>query len=130
MALYTLATSLVAMTAWLVLSTDLFIRPSAIHYNGWNVTLVRETPFGDVWGRWSTEIRVTGTGEECSSGIRPGFYQDTPDSTVSYRLGPWAQRCMDAGPPLVIVDTWQALIFGVIPVRPIHRTTVISIEAK
>lgn len=126
--LYSFVAIILIMALWLVLSTDMLMRPTAIHYDDRRVTFVRETPFGDVWGVWSTEIRVTGTGEECSSGRNRAMYQVKEDSTVTYYLGPWADRCLEQGPPLVIVDTWQALLLGVIPLRPVRITTVIEIK--
>ena len=126
MTFYTLVGMVMLLAGSLIFSTSLLIRPLAIHYNGAEVTFVRETPFGEVLGEWSTEIRVAATGRECSSGTHLSTYQEEPNNTVNWRLGVWAAPCLEAGPPLVIVDTWRALLFGVIPIRPVQIVTVID----
>jgi hypothetical protein len=119
------------MTTWLVLSTQMVLSPKSIHYsdNG-EVTFVRTVPFGDVWAKWSTEIRVSATGRECHSGRNEALYQVVEGDTVLYSLGDWAQKCLQEGPPLVIVNTWKAYLFGIIPLRPTRMVTIIEVDRK
>lgn len=119
---------LTLMTAWLVGSTGMVISPSGIHYSGRDVTFVRATPFGDVLAEWSTEIRVSATGRECHSGTHLAEYQQEPDDTVIYELGDWANKCLEEGPPLVVVNTIQAKLFGLIPLRPIRIVSIIEVD--
>lgn len=119
---------LTLMTAWLVGSTGMVIVPSGIHYSGRDVTFVRATPFGDMLAEWSTEIRVSSTGRECYSGTHLAEYQQKPDNTVVYELGEWANKCLEEGPPLVIVNTIQAKLFGIIPLRPISIVSIIEVD--
>ena len=124
--LYLLLSVALTASTWLLVGTDLLIRPQAIKYDGKNVTFVRKTPFGDIWANWTTEIRVSETSLECHSPLGRSVYQRIDGDTVSWELGAWADPCLSNGPPLVIVDSWQALIFGVLPIRPTHLVTVID----
>lgn len=126
--MYFLMALMMLATSWFVVSTDMFVRPTGIFYDGRKVTLVRQTPFGDMQGRWWTEIRVANSGLECDTGPHFAPYQQEPDDTVTYYLGEWATPCIEEGPPLVIVDTWQVLLFDLIPLRPVEMTTVIKLS--
>lgn len=122
-----LASILIAALYWTVPSTA-FLRPYALSLEGARVTFVRGTPSGGVWARWTTEIRLLDTEQgvarprlECSAnGV--SYYQPEPDDTVYYTIGAYATPCLDAGPPLVIIQRWRPMLFGVIPLRPIIRS--------
>ena len=128
--LYLLLSVALTASTWLLVGTDLLIRPQAIKYDGKNVTFVRKTPFGDIWANWTTEIRVSETSLECHSPLGRSVYQRIDGDTVSWELGAWADPCLSNGPPLVIVDSWQALIFGVLPLRPTHLVTVVDMTPE
>lgn len=131
---WTMLIAVLLLTAWLSLSTHVFIRPVAIHYDGRDVTFVRETPYGSVWGKWNTEIRVVKHGFECNSGTHDAEYQqvDADDEngiakdTVQYKLGPWATPCLERGVPLVIINTWTVKLWDLIPLRSARLTTIID----
>lgn len=133
---WTLLTGLLLMVAWLTCSTQFLMGVEDIHYDGDQVTFVRTTPFGDVWAEWTTEIRVSRESKECHSGRHRALYQQIPEGnaegatphTVNYSLGPWATPCLNFGPPLIIVNSWQAYLFGVIPLRPHHLTTIVDAQ--
>ena len=125
--MYTMISMLILITLWLVLSTDLVLRPTAIHYDKTTVTLVRETPFGPVWARHSTVIKIAGTNEQCVNSGAMEKYEPIEDNVDTYELGSWADRCINIGPPLIFVDTWQVMLFGIIPIRPYQLVTVLEI---
>jgi len=105
--------------AWLSLPSSLFLREISTTVIGNQVTFVRELPLGPVTAEWQTEITLINEGGfECNSGAwQVAYYQQTPGNTVRYELQPWANACINAGPPFYITNTRRVLLFGLIPLR-------------
>lgn len=124
-----LASVLIVLTiAWALVPSSVFIRVISMDITEEGVVrFVRETPMGAVQARWHSEIYlVDADGRECNSGDwHWANYQPVPGNVVSYEIGEWADRCLEAGPPFYIVTTRQVMLFGIIPLRPdVHRTDV------
>ena len=111
--------------AWLSVPSSLFIREISTTVDGHEITFVRELPLGSVTAEWQTEITLIDEGGfECNSGAwRVAYYQEAPGNTVRYELQPWADACIDAGPPFYITNTRRVLLFGVIPLRRVVSVT-------
>ncbi|SLN74723.1 hypothetical protein ROJ8625_04087 [Roseivivax jejudonensis] len=110
---------IIGTALWLCLPSSLFIRPVSLQVAGDNVRFVRELPFGTVDAVWRSEITlIDGDGYECNSGDwQEATYQEIAGNTVTYRLGDWAERCLDAGPPFYLMTKRRVMLFGVIPLR-------------
>ena len=121
--------------AWLAFPTGFFIQPISISYsaatdNFMFTRIVRDGPLVSVREatgergyrvRWMSEINFTQTDRqlECSSGpARVAFFQIGASDTVEYPALEWAQRCLGAGPPLLIVNTRQIMLWGWLPLKP------------
>ena len=111
--------------AWLSVPSSLFIREISTTVDGHEITFVRELPLGPVTAEWQTEITLINAGGfECNSGAwQVAYYQETPGNTVRYDLQPWANACIDAGPPFYITNTRRVLLFGLIPLRSMVTVT-------
>ena len=105
--------------AWLSLPSSLFLREISTTVIGSQVTFVRELPLGPVTAEWQTEITLINEGGfECNSGAwQIAYYQEIKGNTVRYELQPWADDCINAGPPFYITNTRRVLLFGLIPLR-------------
>lgn len=106
----------------------MFLDPLAYIVKEDIVTFKRKTPRGEVWADWRAEISlIRAGGFECSGG-GTSKYQPAPGNLVRYRLQPWAQDCLEAGPPMVARIEWQVRPFYGWPLlhhvrlRPIVRT--------
>lgn len=121
---------LLVSATWFLFPTRHLIREVALNVSGETVRFIRELPYGHVTARWRSEITlIDGDGFECNSGAwAEAEYQPIPGNTVTYRLGHWADACLDAGPPFYLTTTRQALLWGVIPLRPSRATTEVQGE--
>jgi hypothetical protein len=111
---------------WYAVPSSLFMQPISWKLTGNEVRFVRITPYGDVIANWKSEITlINRDGFECY-GSGTSFYQEEPTNTVSYELGDWARRCIEAGPPFTIRQTWQVVLFDIIPLRPTEIIIVVE----
>lgn len=112
------ATVAVLTCLWLVLPSRVFLKPASYSLNGDLVSFTRSVPFGQVWAKWSTEIRSPD--KECGVSGGPSVYQvqDTPGALeeIHYRLNPILVPCVVAG-RFDISQTHTVLLFGVVPLR-------------
>lgn len=110
---------------WLGIGSAVFLKPIIMQIDDHNYTFVRETPFGDVDVIWRAELTLLDRGAasfdgfECSGNGRRTF-QTAPGDLVSGKLGSWADSCVEAGPPMVLRATYQVMLLGVIPLRPVN----------
>lgn len=115
--------------AWLFVPSTVFVKEVSTRVEGDQVRFIRETPYGTVQARWRTEITLIEgkEGFECSSGDwQEATYQQIPGNTVSYRIGEWADECLEAGPPFYLRTTRQVILFGWLPLRPDVNTTEVT----
>ncbi len=111
---------------WASIGSDMFLHPTSLRLDGTTVILVRETPWGETYARWNSEITlIDEQGFECAAQGSAIFQNEVAD-TVTFTIGPWAGACIDAGPPMVFRARWQVVLFGVIPLRPVSITTLIE----
>ena len=120
--------SLVAL--WFGVGTEAFISAPQLKIEGETVYFTRQTPFGDVTARWHSEIVVLdGSGYECTSGDwLIANYQKIKGNAVSYTIGDWALPCLARGADYTITTTRQAILFGVLPLRPMLTVDLINVE--
>lgn len=124
---WSLAVVVFLMIAWLSLGTDFLLRVVSVHYGRDYTTIVRGTPYGEVYADWSIEARVVATGIECpESGT--ATYQFRPDDTVTYPTPQKLKPCLIEQGGVVVVQTWRAWLFGVIPLRPTQLITILDEE--
>lgn len=130
LALLAVIFGMISTVLWISFPTSIFIKQVSLTVENRTVRFVRELPFGIVSAQWRSEITlIDGDGYECNSGSwRVAEYQPIPGNTVTYDLGAWADRCIVAGPPFYLTTVRQALIFGVIPLRPDRQTTEVHGE--
>jgi len=118
--------AILAFALWYAVPSSLFVQPVSWSLNGTDVRFVRLTPYGDVTAKWKTEISlINRNGFECY-GNGTAFYQVEPTNTVTYEIGDWALRCVNAGPPFTIRQTWQVVLFDLITLRSVETITVIE----
>ncbi|KQI68685.1 hypothetical protein AN189_07190 [Loktanella sp. 3ANDIMAR09] len=125
-----LTVAILVGAAILAIPSSLFLRDISLTVDGRTVRYVRETPFGDVTAEWHAEITlIDGDGFECASGPwAVATYQQIPGNTVTYDLGSWADKCIEAGPPFYLTTTRRVLLFGVIPLRKMVQRTEVEGE--
>lgn len=108
---------LFAVSFWSLLPTSSFIKEVSVEVVGGDVIFVRELPFGNVTAQWQSEITLL-NGYECNSGgWNVANYQDVSGNAVMFKLGDWADKCLEAGPPFYLTTTRRVLLFGIIPLR-------------
>lgn len=119
---------ILALGVYLAVPSSMFFRPIALTIDGDDLRFVRETPFGAVDVSWSAEMVLLATeGYECvGSGVRE--IQPAPGNVVRGKIGPWAEFCIDLGPPFVLRYHYQVLLFGWLPLRPTE--IAITVEAE
>lgn len=124
--LIAMAMSALAMVVWIVTPSSMFFAPVSLSLDGDKLTMVRDTPFGDVAVEWVGEITlIDRDGFECSgSGHR--IAQVADNGVVTGTIGRWASACIEEGPPFVLRYRYQVWLLGVIPLRP----TGISIKVE
>lgn len=114
------------LIVWACIPSSLFLNPVSWKIDGNLIRFVRETPFGGVRANWEAEITlIDGGGFECR-GSGTAFYQVEPSNAVTYKIGEWARDCINAGPPFTIRQTWQVVLFDLIPLRKTSVTLVIE----
>ena len=122
---YTLACMAFIMMAWVVVGTDFFLRVSSVSYGPKYTTIVRDTPFGEIQADWVIEARVADPEIECpASGS--ALYQKKIDNTVTYQTPSQLQACLESKSQVVVVRSWSAKLFGVVPLRPTQLITIID----
>jgi len=117
----------IILIAYLALPSRLFVKVQSITYTEREVYMVRETPFGAVTARWSTEVLPLAEGAADCSASGVARYQAEPKNAVRFEADPRLWPCIDAGPPYAIRDEWQVLLFGVIPLRPYSLTQLYDV---
>ena len=129
---------LVPFIIYVTLPSSVFLQPEAVHYDGRLVTLVRRVPFGEVDAIWTSEMRVTGSSQQCYSGTRantlahirgrvdPESGQHVGEETVVYIEGEWAVPCLRSTPPIIVTHTWRVLLFDLFPLRPVRISATIN----
>lgn len=128
---------------WASVPSSLFVKPIELHFDieAQKFRFTREVSSwlmidrGDSRGKghvgrwWSEIVLIDARDFECQSGSpQSAFYQQKPGNTVEYRLGDWAQECIDAGPPFYVTTSRQILLFGWLPMRPSTSTSTIQGE--
>jgi len=122
---YTLAGLAFIMMAWVVMRTDVFLRVSSVSYGPKYTTIVRDTPFGEIQADWVIEARVAEPQIECpASGS--ALYQKKIDNTVTYQTPLSLQECFASKSQVIVVQSWSAKLFGVVPLRPTQLITIID----
>ena len=122
---------LTPIALWMALPTSLFIRAESLTVNDERVaTFVRQTPFGDVSAEFLQEITLLdGTDFECRmDGYMPAFYQSRKSNVVRYRLGSWADDCLEHDVDYTITTSRRVVVAGWLPLRP--HTTVDLVEVN
>lgn len=120
----------VFVSMWAGLGTGYLFQPGAIAYHknarGEIVaTWTRSTPTTGVWLDWYSECQSVNGGEERHERGR-SFYQPTNDP-VEYIISGQTVRCFEAGLPVLVRHSWQAYLFGVIPLRPVKMSYTVSV---
>ena len=122
---YTLAGLAFIMMAWVVMRTDVFLRVSSVSYGPKYTTIVRDTPFGEIQADWVIEARVADPEIECpASGT--SIYQTIPSNSVTFFTPLSLQECFASTSQVVVVQSWSAKLFGVVPLRPTQLITIID----
>jgi len=111
---------------WLFVGSHLFLKPIALRLDGYDFIFLRETPFGDVDAKWSAEMVLMDRGDtrfdsyECDLGNGRRMFQESEHNLVTGSLTSSAKPCVEAGPPMVFRASYQVMLFGLIPLRPVY----------
>lgn len=114
-----MATVVLLLVLWVATPSSLFYNPVALKLEGETVTVVRDTPFGEVPITWIGEITLLDQDNFECSGSGNRIAQVEKGGVVSQRIGSWAFPCMAAGRPFVLRYQYQVYLFGIIPLRPV-----------
>lgn len=116
-----------ALAGWLAVPSSFLVQPVSVSLRGDQLTISRSTPFGSVTVNWLGEIALLDGREnyECT-GSGTSIIQQQPDGIYTGTIGPWAKPCLDAGAPFVLRFRYQALLFGLIPLRPVYFGTTVQ----
>jgi len=121
---------LLAALAWLAVPTRLLYNPSSVLIDGYQVTVYRTFPLSPPFRmpiiRYAETVRPVIGPMVChdpngSTGFR---YRDNGQPAAQWDIKQWAAPCMKGA--YVWSARWTALLFGVIPLRPVELTTVIE----
>jgi hypothetical protein len=122
-------TTATLMALWLITPSSLFVQPISLGLKGNKLTIIRETPLGDVTVNWIGEIYLIGReGFECA-GQGTSIIQTVPDDLYTGTIGAWAKPCLEEGPPFILRFQYSAQLFGIIPLRPVHFATTVNPQA-
>ena len=116
----------IAAGLWFSIGSHLFLKPIALRMDGYSYTFLRETPFGDVDAKWWAEMTLLDRGDtrfdsyECNLGNGRRMFQVSENDLVTGSLTSSAGPCVDAGPPMVFRASYQVMLFGLIPLRPVY----------
>ena len=93
----------------------------------WIMMSERLLPWGTVSGRTDMFIQVLGRpdGQECQWHTE-GLFVPRERNTTRYDVTWWAAPCLNAGPPISIRASRTVLLFGFIPLRPVHYSFMIN----
>ena len=125
---WTLAIMVFLMVSWLMVGTDVLLRVASMRYGPEYTTIVRSTPYGEVYADWAIEARVIATGVECPDN-GTAVYQQAEDDTVTYPTPMKLKPCLAEVSQVVVVQTWRAWLFGMIPLRPTQVVTILNEDA-
>lgn len=116
---------------YIALPSSVFLEPQKTEVVGEQVIFTRFTPLGDVIARWQSEIvMLDGSDKECSSGNWAiSVYQQRKSNAVTYRIGEWADECVTQNEKYALSTTRQVLLFGWLPLRPIHSIDTIEVPS-
>ena len=114
------------MVLWLVTPSAMFFNPLSLALAGDQMTLVRDTPFGDVRIDWIGEITLLNQDNYECGGSGRRIAQDEKSNAVTLKIGAWAKPCLDAGAPFVLRYQYQVRLFGLIPLRPTGISLVVE----
>ena len=126
---WTLAIIVFLMISWLTVGTDVLLRVASMNYGLEYTTIVRSTPYGEVFADWAIEARVVETGIECPEN-GTATYQKREDDTVTYPTPDKLKPCLAELSQVVVVQTWRAWLFGIIPLRPTQLVTILNDDAQ
>ncbi|MHA3913834.1 hypothetical protein [Halovulum sp. GXIMD14793] len=109
---------------WLAIPSSLFLRLQAYIIEDGMITIVRETPYGNVLAEVSDEI-ISATGLTCvSGGAHEAIFEVAPNNTVRLRAHEWMVPCLKK--PMIYTSEIKVFLFGLIPLRPVRFTTAIE----
>lgn len=111
----------------MVARSSLFIRPVSVVFEGGDLLLVRELPFGPVMARWHDEIFVPALGIECEASGE-NLYDERPFNTARFPVPRSMVRCLDAPGVKVMTSEWRVILWGWIPLRPVTMTQTFGDE--
>ena len=115
-----------AMALWLMTPSTMFFNPLSLSLDGDRITLVRDTPFGDVPIDWIGEITLINQDNYECGGSGHRIAQQEKSGAVTLKIGAWAKPCLDAGAPFVLRYQYQVWLFGLIPLRPTGISLVVE----
>lgn len=115
------------LAGWLLIPSSFLVQPVSVSLRGDTLTIARSTPFGDVTVNWLGEVVLLDGRDnfECT-GSGTSIIQYQPDGLYTGVIGAWAKPCLDDGAPFVLRFRYQALLFGLIPLRPVYFGTTVQ----
>ena len=145
--------ALLLAVIWM-LPSSLFVKPLSVTYHNGVATLTVDMLLPGTDVLWTTHMTVNSTGFTCfapSNRVRhisdvglqlegdgvpvsgaglpvqsrasSNFYSFS--GVIVYRVGDWAEECLNAEPPIGVYHRFSYLLLGVIPLRPVELITVI-----
>lgn len=122
-----------AMTAfllamWVATPSSVFYNPTEIKLDGETITLMRDTPYGQVQINWIGEITLVNQDNFECAGYGKRIAQTEETNMVTAKIGSWAIPCIAAGAPFVLRYEYQVMLGGIIPLRPVGITVQLDKE--
>lgn len=129
---------------WWGTPTTAYLRPISLTYietgdqdcgtlpspTGWCARFVRDTPRGEVFATWSTEVAtLIEPISECHASGGPTPYQNVPGGVVYYAVNPRLVPCLASGQELRVTHQ-HSVIFGPFQLRPSTLIEIIEEQGR
>lgn len=113
------------MVAWLSTPSSIFFNPLKLYIKDEKITLVRITLAENTEIEWIGEITLLGRdGFQCHGyGKYITSYEE--NNIVTRDIGLWAKPCLDQGAPFILRYSYQVIVLGILPLRPVGISTEI-----
>lgn len=113
------------MIVWISTPSSIFFNPLKLYVKDKEITLVRVTLTENTEIEWIGEITLLGRdGFQCHGyGKYIASYEQ--NNVITTSIGLWAEPCLDQGAPFILRYSYQVIVLGILPLRPVGISTEI-----
>tara|TARA_R110000744_G_C19370668_1_gene562496 strand:+ start:2782 stop:3183 length:402 start_codon:yes stop_codon:yes gene_type:complete len=129
--LQSLAALVIMAVTWLLIPPELFLKPTSVSIEGYQVTVARRFPLAWLAGQpfvaYVEVVQSLDTGRTCADNNARGFRYPAEEKGIgTWDIESWASPCMTA--TFHWSASWYVKALGVIPLRPVVLSKTFSSE--